>query len=1147
MKSPDPNTSKQQRPATRTTNGTTANTNRAAARPAARTTERATASTNRTARPAVRTTNGTTANTSRTTRPATAKQTTQTAARKTAKGKDDNNKKKTILIAAITATVTLCCCILVICLCVRGDGEKSLNSLLRRKTVDVNPYSVTTRVGASYEDLGTTKRTKPIAGIWDGGLKADDGTSAYPVYGSTKALSAEQKQAIVDENNSICARPTQNASGVYDKMDKDGYLYTLDGTPVLDAGGEHRRLYQHSASVGLYGGNVSASEEGVIKSMTFQKRSYNSYYNVTGLYAPAGEVIKVQMSEADMDATGGIVIHIGQALYNGQANNIWTARDFNRMPVILNTMNMTKQTSVLEDGVYTCYVGSFLGGPIYVRDNNATFGVTISGAVNYSHFILGVTTKEEFEKNAKSSAPYFDLEVWESGVLHSGPKSYAAAFDYDALSKAAVLWEKVSLVSTRMTNQGIVFLYDPFVAAGAAVAFPGRRSVNCPLSWMTASLNYDGIVSAGSWGNFHEYHHNFQGGWGFGYTGEVTNNALNLVSYSLFTKISSSRSVGAYGAAGLSGWNTYTSAPWALQRVNDNNITSTDGLAVYATLLHNLGQDAFIKSKAQGVGYLDKWAETTHLDFSYFATLVKDYSTVEPTALKQTDYHAFVPVSCVYQTGRSYLYDGEKKYIQTMQPYAIPVGEPFKVDLTPYKTNAAGQYESGSIVIGKGLSYRIKAVNTRGINGTFERTDEKDVYLYTPAADAYSGKIIVTLEIDDTGNSLGGKVADDVDLVLEFQNSHELNKFTLHRTVYEYADGALPESAEKAFTDGYAGNIAKTEQDNVNVSQNSNTDVWLYETSNKPESAPDTVVRKNNSVIEVSGKLLFTEAGKYRIVLRGRWNAALFLSFDGGKTYTLAAKLNKEASDRSPVFSFAERDYYYDFETSQIKDAGGFIYFKSVLLTKQSSFMGLGFIRWEPPMYSTKTEIDGAGNEVTVYVDEDGNPVSANEVENAVPIEPTQANKVAYATAYRSSYVPDKAFESDYFYKKDYTYSYRDDTVTLDGSGNNHKSPDDPMFQYKGAWQWKSAASAFGHVNVGGKDATLEFTFEGTRFILITSKRFGNSYTVYIDGKEVSSSPVQASENSYAAHFLSPELSAGKHTVVIRCNGEANIGSIALF
>ena len=1210
--------------------------------------------------------------------------------------------KKTLIILIVVSVIFITGGILGIVLGIRSCSP-NVNNLIKRNTVTVNQNSSTTRAGASYENLGAATRVKTYGDVRDEGLTLGDGSSAYPTYGKNKNLTDEEKALVLAENDLLCARPTTSTNGTYDMMDKDGYLYNVSGDPVLTSTGEHRRLYKHTASVGLYGGDVADSEPGVIKGMTFSPRSYSSYYNVTGLYAPAGEVIKIQISEAQMEATGGLVIHIGQALYNGQSNNIWAARNFNRMPVILNTMNMTKQTSTLEDGIYTCYVGSFLGGPIYIRDESVTFSVVISGAVNYEHYILGVTTEKDFETYRKSSAPYFDLEVWESGVLHSGPRSYAAPFNYEQLSKAAVLWEKISIVSTKVTNQGIVFIYDPFVAAGAAVAFPGRRSVNCPSGWMSSSLNYEELVNSGAWGNMHEYHHNFQSGWGFGYTGEVTNNALNLVSYSLFTNISSKRGIGSYGSAGLSGWNTYTIGSWTLNRVNNNQIGDTNGLAVYGTLLHNLGQDMFIKSKASGVNYLNKWAENTHLDFSYYAGLVQSYSNVAPSALNETDYHAFVPVSSVYQVGRSYMYDGEKRYIETMQPYTVPVDKEFTIDLRPYTTNASGQYEKGSIVIGKGLSYKIKKIDASALGGKLTPTSEPDVYTYKLSEAKTTGKIIVTLEIIDSDGVLGGRVADDVDLVLQFRSSHESSKLTLQRTVYSYEDGAQPESAVDAYNSNYAGNKGKKELDNYNHTQNSNTDVWLYEENNLPAGQTENVLRENNSVIEVKGKILFPEEGKYRLTLRARWNAALFISFDGGKTFIQAAHVVKPSNERDAKFYYKD-GFYYDLETSAIKDPDRWLYFKSVLITAPSSYMGLGYAKWEVPMYTTTTETDEDGNTVTHYFDGQGNEVTAEEANNTAPKEPTDPNRVTYLTAYRNSYDPDKAFESDYFYKKEYNLSYHDDDavyfgenqtyvsadcpsgwgggnmngtygvskmfdgqtntsyisqwydvsaekplsivakldepvtanyfnlvgphenkgpnwhmplafefygsmdgeqwellytaneqeftgtnkiyplggnktlqyykivvtrtsdgekgrvginrirfltrsydITLTGENNNHKSPDDPMFNYRGSWSWQPTASTFGHVNVGGKDATVDFKFEGTRFMINTSYKLGNDYEVYIDGVKTNSITVKKSDAGFGAHYISPELKAGKHTVIIRSLSKMNIESIALY
>ncbi len=664
-----------------------------------------------------------------------------------------NNKKARLGIILGTSLLLILCLVLGLVLGLRGN----------KTSITVNAYSSATRVGYHGEYLGTVNRNKPVEEIRSEGIAFNNPDKIYPKYNQTVSVNgdATAKSNIIYESAYLCAFGTAGAnrgdavitSDKYTYIDKDGYLWRRgsannstcigadEPTPAMEIASRNietgettysnvqRRLYKHSASVGLYLGDVSDNEPGIVKKVTLSNRGYSSY-SITGVYAPAGEVLTVVISGADMRATGGLTFHIGQALYNGQANNIWAAKTMNRMPHILTTLTLNQYTTTYDEATdtYTGYIGSFLGGPVYIRNNSATFSVTISGGVAYKHFILGYTTPEEFAQNAKSSAPMFDLEVWEYGVLHSGPKKYAEQFSYDELYKAAVLWEKVSLVTTQRGNgykQGIVFLYDPFVAAGAAVAFPGRSSVNCPLGWMTASLNYNALVTSGSWGNFHEYHHNFQGfGVGGGADGEVTNNSLNLVSYALFTKISSSRKIGSFGGEGLGGWNNYTSATWALNQVNTGNITSTNGLAVYATLLHNFGPDAYIKNaKGSNNGYWTNFSNFTGYDMSYYARLVSAYASgSNPNELHtaQKDLPMFVPVSCVYQTGRSYGTGDGQKYITTMQPYVIPHGYSFEIDLSAYKA-PNGQYESGSIVVPNGITYTIKKVDSSQLDGKLEK------------------------------------------------------------------------------------------------------------------------------------------------------------------------------------------------------------------------------------------------------------------------------------------------------------------------------------------------------------------------------------------------------------------------------------------
>lgn len=923
-------------------------------------------------------------------------------------------------------------------------------------------YKANSAVGFSAQYKGNTERKRSNAYKADGTTeRLNEGetfnNTAYPKYGYSlkEVLGADKTQArqnLIEESDYFCAQGTSNNSGngnngdaSFTWMDADGYLYsgsTEEPVHAINADGTERKLYKHEVAEAMYYGgyknlpDISDDEPGIVKEVTIRPRGYGSY-SVTGVYAPAGEIVKIKISEEDMNATGGLTIHIGQALYNGQSNNIWAAKgQMQRFPNILNTMNVNKQTATLEDGYYTAYVGSFIGGPLYIRNTKATFTAEISGGVAYSHFILGYTTPEEFEKNNRSTVPYFDLEVWNYGVLHSGSKLYSAKFSYDDLYKAAVLWEKVASVTTTGSRQGIVFLYDPFVAAGAAVAFPGRSSVNCPADWMNGSLNYNGIVSSGAWGNFHEYHHNFQG-YGVGAGGEVTNNGMTLVSYALFTKISSKRGISSYGGQGLGGWNNYTSATWALNdilkiRNGESPSNGNKGLALYATLLHNFGANNYIKAKVKGGGqsyqaYANAWEAVTHNNMSYY---FNDVLKGGITSTAPSEYPMFVPVSSVYQTGRSYMYDGEKKYFRTMQPYVIPYGKEFNIDLSNYNA-PNGQYQSGSVVIPDNFIYRIKSI-TQPENGTIEIVDNYN-FKYKPNGNKLSGQIIATLEIKDKDERF--KV-DDVDLVLEFEQSHETNKMTLERTTYTYTAETMYTDAVTAYESGFKNHSSVVEKaDHSNPTQNCNTDIWFYPDTEQMRkdhpNSPENHFVHPNTIEVLEGKLYFEEKGQYRIFLRGRTNCAVYYSLDGGKTYKLGAQVKNGSGS-----GFSKQEgTYFDLDL----EANSWVYVKEVLIVQDKpviSYIGLGYGKWVEPMFTTVEKYyDKDNNEVaspedpnyhhttTHYLKADGSEATEEEVNNAKPTPPTG---VSYINAYRSDYeFPDNTgFESDYFYTREYSYNY---------------------------------------------------------------------------------------------------------------------------
>jgi hypothetical protein len=103
------------------------------------------------------------------------------------------------------------------------------------------------------------------------------------------------------------------------------------------------------------------------------------------------------------------------------------------------------------------------------------------------------------------------------------------------------------------------------------------------------------------------------------------------------------------------------------------------------------------------------------------------------------------------------------------------------------------------------------------------------------------------------------------------------------------------------------------------------------------------------------------------------------------------------------------------------------------------------------------------------------------------------------------------------------------------------------MFTYVGKWETKQEWSTFGHVYVGKKDATVEFTFEGTRFGILSVADLGTKFKVEIDGKEVSSIDLVANTD-IGASFISDKLTNGKHTVKITClEDDTNIDSIVIW
>ncbi|MDE6441824.1 MAG: M60 family metallopeptidase [Clostridia bacterium] len=870
----------------------------------------------------------------------------------------------------------------------------------------------TARSTQTAEYLGAVDHiVKPVEGVYD--EHETYGVRVYPTYGKVlKGYTAEERNGLMKESHALAPSPTWKSLGIYNAIDSEGYLlkngqripYNAndgsdddeeDETGEIISGGleeesgetqeegsttvnkqynqQYRMLYKHTAALTHFGGGLSDDEPRIVKKITALTHAKLESTTITGLYAPAGEVVKFEMSLSDYKSAGGLRVLIGQNYNLSQhvsmevSGNGIKGTGLNRMPDILSIFQYNDKTgAVYKDGdTVTFYVGSFFGGPIYFRPiSNSVerkITVTISGAVKYQHFILGSTTPEEYEFNKNTTAPYFDLEVFDSVrfTTHKFAASGGLAlkdFTYENCTDAAVLWDKIAEVSTRVRWNGlsgasapVYVIGDCYIAAGAAFANPGRNGVVCPPSWLAEALNYNRMVNSGSWGTMHEYNHCWQG-YGLKNSGEVGNNAVTLLSYSLYTRISQSRTAAPGWNNGA--WNRFTDPSKSLGELLSlgANGSIREDLSVYATLIHNIGQDAFIGAAKGGKDsganvYFNNLVNSTHLDMTYYFNDVlhlgvgsaRGISQETADAVKAKNYPMFVPVASVYQVGRSIIKDGTKQYITTAQPFTYGSGA-FTMDFNNKNNFKAGTFASKALVIPDGFTAKVVSV-TQPKSGKVELLENNQVK-YTPQNSEdglYSGNFRVTLSItkDD-----GAFKVDNVDLVI---NLKQQTNTALDRTTYVYSDESIVPSTDAVYNASTKafdfGSYSTTETKKNVCTQETNTQIWQagwnYDdaTYNK-DSKNYRVMPVNKTLQTMEGVMYLSKAGDYRFTLKGRGKATLYLSYDNGATWENALTINRPSGN-----AYIDSEYSaHTFTTDR-----NYVYFKVVLLvTKENDFFGVG-------------------------------------------------------------------------------------------------------------------------------------------------------------------------------------------------------------
>ena len=620
-------------------------------------------------------------------------------------------------------------------------------------------------------------------------------------YGGDNTALDEIYDDILAENNKLIA-----SDSTYDEIGSDGKLY-LSGEYI------GRDLYKHVFSLGLYGGNVSDDEKAVKKVMKINPVSTTNY--ITGLYAPPGEVITVEISEEDLTNIGGsLTFLIGFYTHN----NIYSVNSANvgikRVPNLTNSLTITKTTG---------YIGSFIGGPIYISNPSKTkkFTVTITGAVPYKHIIFGTTTKEEYEAMSDYTAPFFEFDIRDS-IRYSGGASIIKNYEYDNLVNNLLFWDKCVRTSRQVPsgsnkNLGIHFLFDPCVnSKGAlALAYVGRNWCQVPPSFGMA-MDFETATKYGVWGHIHELNHHFQR-YGFNnVANEVTNNVINIVEYILYTQLSGLRN--AYSNAALckiSGNHNYMNPEYSLNNLVNNPPSAADEIRFYEPIIQAFGPHLFLKATQVGGGragvdlFYESLVTTMHHDFTYYVEKILNLviSESKKEDMQALKYPIFIPITTIYQTGRYYTFDGVEQFSNTSYPYRIPRGGATKLDFENH------------LIYPNGFTVTIQSFSSPKY-GQLKKVSDF-VYTYEPDnTQKLSGRMDLVLNLV---NSAAG-ISTQVKLGLEFEvdNSQSIQtNYIFDSIVYTDLDEAIKKNfagySNTEFFPNFAGAMTGIKEGNIGV------------------------------------------------------------------------------------------------------------------------------------------------------------------------------------------------------------------------------------------------------------------------------------------------------------------------------------------
>jgi hypothetical protein len=279
------------------------------------------------------------------------------------------------------------------------------------------------------------------------------------------------------------------------------------------------QVKEHPAAK-IFPGEVPANTPRVARSLTLNTTV--PAWHSTGLYAPAGSVVTVEIPESA--AKKKLWLRIG-----AHNDGLWNLDKWDRFPEITMRAQLAKPVTK---------AASMFGGLIYIevpdKCDLGDLAVKISGAVAAPYFVLGKTKQADWkDRLRKEPAPWAELEC--SKVIVTVPSSFVRTLDDpEGLMK---VWERIVELEDDLAGTAAERKRPERVVCDQQISAGYMHSGYPIMTWMDQPKNFTSkeALLKGNWGIFHELGHNHQSGhWTFDGTGEVT---CNIFSVLVFDKL----------------------------------------------------------------------------------------------------------------------------------------------------------------------------------------------------------------------------------------------------------------------------------------------------------------------------------------------------------------------------------------------------------------------------------------------------------------------------------------------------------------------------------------------------------------------------------------------------------------------------------